>query len=1023
MATPGWASIVDRSRNSYVRRIAEAEDRPWWTAVVITASSARQAARYSEEIAKRQSEGTIPAGVTYVVAPDPEDQRVGTGGATLNALRALAERALAGTAANSLDAWWEQQRVLMIHAGGDSRRLPQYSLGGKLFSALPVKTPWGRVSTVFDETLALSTAWAEQMRSGLLVSAGDVIVVLDAAAVDWSRAGVSGLAVPQPAGTAGQLGVYVVDEEGRVYAFLHKPTAEEVKAAGGMLEGGRVAVDTGLLRFDAPTASRLMELAGVRWNWGSWEIGPGVLAPSAAGLPQIDLYQHMTMALTGQWEPPGTAAPAFRQVVNALAGVPFSCCLVEGTLNHVGSTEYFRRAVVEETGFSSMYATQDRLGGPEGASIDSVLPASSDLAAGAIAVECHLDVPVSAAPGAIVHGVSGLEEPVSIPENTVVHQVPVALPDGRRGYVVRVYGIEDDPQRALAESTWFGRPILEALEELGLDPALVWDGVAPEGRTLWNAKLFGFGTLAEAWRCARWLMGPHEGPCPAVWRGLERLSLASSTEYADTQALAEARSRRMQALWQLTAVSLAKSGTDLRPLLLHPPGVSSLAAVGRSLSGYAADLESPQPTEAASQHFQASLFLARGGLAGHAETSRAAAFHCVRAAVDAGAYDDPFLHAAKEWRLNGVTVSAPARIDMGGGWSDTPPFCLDWGGTVLNIGILPKRVYPISTAVSRLDEPVVRCVSDDTGSVCEYRTMEELCGGPEVGSSVAIPLAAMRVAGIARPGGDLASALRRRGGGLEIRTRVALPLGSGLGTSSILSATLLRALAEMLGMPLSDSALSDQVMRLEQQMTTGGGWQDQAGGIFPGAKLISSGPGLRQRLRVEPLAWSAARQEEFSQRFLLYYTGIRRMAKGLLTQVVGKYLAREVAAVQVLHSIKTLATEMAWAMRDGDWDYLGALLDRHWALNQILDPHTINAPIAAMLRRMRPHLAGAKLAGAGGGGFLLLLAKSPAEAAALRARLGAPSPEFPGELYDFGIASEGLRIDAVPPRSIGATPE
>jgi fucokinase len=51
----------------------------------------------------------------------------------------------------------------------------------------------------------------------------------------------------------------------------------------------------------------------------------------------------------------------------------------------------------------------------------------------------------------------------------------------------------------------------------------------------------------------------------------------------------------------------------------------------------------------------------------------------------------------------------------------------------------------------------------------------------------------------------------------------------------------------MMGRALDDQSLSDQVMRLEQIITSGGGWQDQAGGIYPGAKLVTSGPGLQQR--------------------------------------------------------------------------------------------------------------------------------------------------------------------------------
>jgi galactokinase/mevalonate kinase-like predicted kinase len=256
-------------------------------------------------------------------------------------------------------------------------------------------------------------------------------------------------------------------------------------------------------------------------------------------------------------------------------------------------------------------------------------------------------------------------------------------------------------------------------------------------------------------------------------------------------------------------------------------------------------------------------------------------------------------------------------------------------------------------------------------------------------------------------GESLDRALARAGGGLELPTAVRLPMGSGLGTSSILAATVLRVLATMAGATPSDAALCEQVMRLEQMMTTGGGWQDQAGGVFPGAKLAMPGPGLRQRLRVEPIEWSAEQEAAFADRLVLYYTGIRRIAKNLLGQVVGSHLAREVETVQVLHSIKTLATEMSYAMREGEWRYLGDLLDRHWRLNMVLDPNTTNAPINALLEGVRPYVAGAKLAGAAAGGFLMLLAHDPDAAAALRAHLAQDG--LPGELYDYTIARDGLR--------------
>jgi fucokinase len=278
----------------------------------------------------------------------------------------------------------------------------------------------------------------------------------------------------------------------------------------------------------------------------------------------------------------------------------------------------------------------------------------------------------------------------------------------------------------------------------------------------------------------------------------------------------------------------------------------------------------------------------------------------------------------------------------------------------------------------------------------------------EPGDPFNIPKAALRMTRIVQAGESLQQRLANAGGGLEIHTSVRLPIGSGLGTSSILSASLMKALAEMMGLSFSDPELSDQVLRLEQLMTTGGGWQDQVGGMFPGIKLTQSGPGLQQRLRVEPLALSADRVREFNTLFILYYTGIRRIAKDLLVQVVGRYLAREVEAVQVLHSIKTLASEMAYAMREGEWDYLGSLMDRHWELNQKLDPNTTNSLIESLIREVRPYVAGLKLAGAGGGGFLMLLAKDFQAARSLRDRLS--KGDLPGSLHEFEIAKEGLVV-------------
>jgi len=887
---------------------------PWWSAVVITAGSKAQAEIYRQEIHRRAERGFLPRNVSWHVVPDPEGRRIGSGGATLRALQAIGV---------SDPAWWGSNRVLVIHAGGESRRLPEYSLTGKLFGILPARTPWAENSTVFDEILALSTLWVERFSSGLAVSSGDAVPIFDAADLDWERSGVAGVAIRQPIAVGTRHGIYVLDERGRVYSFLQKPTPGEVRAAGGLLPGDNVALDTGLLHFDAGLSASLSRLAS-----------------TLPDIPFLDLYQQFTLSLTGE------ARCGLSELAALLHGVPFHCSLVDGTFTHVGTTSHFRRLF-------------------QGGVVDSILAPGSELGPDALVIECQSTQPIRVGAGAIAHGLTGSSGPMTVAEGTVVHEVPVHLPDGRRGFVVRTYGVEDDPKTA----TWFGRPILDVLKTLGLDPEEIWPGIPLDERCLWNAQLF--------------LLNNNELP---------RLSLATSTAYADGEALTEARDRRRDANWQASAVALARSATDVRPLLIHAPSIGALAGTARALSTEAVSLEASAPSEAASRHFQAGLFYEQAGMAEELASARCAAFSAVHRAV--AAHTPAFFGSISRERSTGassVTVSAPARVDFGGGWSDTPPFCLDWGGTVFNMAVTLHGEYPIRTIVRPLAEPVVRLVSSEA---TESLTADSFSPAAEVGSPFAIHRAALEMLGFVKSGEPL--------DGLEIRTEVNLPVGSGLGTSSILAATVLKALLSIWGQDVSVQELSDLVLTLEQFMTTGGGWQDQVGGIYPGAKLTMTGPGARQRVRVEPVPCPAG----FTERFVLYYTGIRRVAKDLLGQVVGRYLAREVKAVQVLHSIKTLAVEMAYAMKESDWDYLGSLLDRHWQLNQILDPHTTNAPINALLECVRPYVSGVKLAGAGGGGFLMLLAKTPEDAHDLR-RLLASLPG-PGALYEWAVAPLGL---------------
>ena len=115
-----------------------------WDYVILTASNEEQAAAYQAQIDARLAAGCLPQETAYRVLPDPDGKRVGSGGATFHVMKYLSEQ-------EESEHFFRGKRILVIHSGGDSKRVPQYSACGKLFSPVPRELPDGRRSTLFDE--------------------------------------------------------------------------------------------------------------------------------------------------------------------------------------------------------------------------------------------------------------------------------------------------------------------------------------------------------------------------------------------------------------------------------------------------------------------------------------------------------------------------------------------------------------------------------------------------------------------------------------------------------------------------------------------------------------------------------------------------------------------------------------------------------------------------------------------------------------------------------------------------------
>jgi fucokinase len=364
----------------------------------------------------------------------------------------------------------------------------------------------------------------------------------------------------------------------------------------------------------------------------------------------------------------------------------------------------------------------------------------------------------------------------------------------------------------------------------------------------------------------------------------------------------------------------------------------------------------------------------------------------------------------------GVQVRAAARVDFGGGWTDTPPYSIEQGGTVLNAAITLRGVYPIVAEAVWLDEPRLILESPDIEARFEPAYVGELLSYANPADPFALQKAALVLKGVVSPDLDPGMPVRDLcqpfGGGVKLITRTSIPRGSGLGTSSIMAGAVLHCLGQIIGLETTPAQLFDEVLCLEQMLTTGGGWQDQVGGLWGGIKLVSTAPGLPQQIQVDMVKLSPETTVELASRLVLVYTGRQRLAKNLLRSVMGRWMARDPEMVWIQQEIARLAVAMREALLANDVSHFGELLSEHWVINKRMDPGCTNDFIDHLFEVMRPHINGAKLAGAGGGGFAIVVARSITAVRDLAAALKAHYEGTPVEIWVCAIPEAGMLVQA-----------
>ena len=926
--------------------LLEKQKMPLWDYVILTASNESQAQSYRMQIQYRLDHGMLPKSIHYAVLPDPDGKRVGSGGATLNVLRYIHHDA------GSFD----DKRILVIHSGGDSKRVPQYSACGKLFSPVPRLLPNGRRSTLFDEFMISMCGVAARIRAGMLVCSGDVLLLFNPLQIDFYGSGAAALSIKEPAEIGKNHGVYRVDEQGNVGGFLHKKTVDQLHELQAADENGNVDIDTGAVIMDTHLLKALYKLGETPEQFDAY-----VNENTRLSFYADFLYPLASQSSLEQYykeTPEGDFTPELHECRTKLWEVlhTFHMKLIRmspAAFIHFGTTKELRHLMTEGMeqfvylGWNSFVNTNSTSIRSGYASGNSYISKRAKIGKGTYVEDSYVHHGTVIGTNCVVSGVT--LDGQNIPDGAVIHGLKL----GEEQFVARMYGVNDNPK----ECSLFGRKLSEPL---------------------WTAKIYPIcRTMREAVDAA--LQAYEQGfPVKDSF-----VSLKDSFNMADVTAILPWQDKLDDKVRVESLLEAIDNKVDLKQAFISCGGNVS-PRVERLLLREAERLDSSNLEQFSRKiriYYMLSLVK---------ETYMDNCFDTIGKAVLDTAVAG--LECSRETKLSKEEsiVRLPVRVNWGGGWSDTPPYCMEHGGTVLNAAVLLDGNYPIEAIARRIEGNKIVLASADSGAEQEFTDIKQLQDSSNPYDPFALHKAALIACGLIpySENRSIEEITNQLGSGLYLSTRVInIPRGSGLGTSSILAGACVKALYEITGRKLEDDELYNRVLCMEQIMSTGGGWQDQVGGLAPGIKMVTSHAEVRQQISCMPCVVSEQTMKELDERFCLIYSGQRRLARNLLRDVVGRYVGGNPDAVEVLYEIQRSAVLMRFELEKGDVDAFARLLNEHWELSKRLDSGCTNVCIDMIFKAVEDLIDAKMICGAGGGGFLQVVLKKGITAKQLQERL------------------------------------
>ena len=879
---------------------------------------------------------------------DPIDHKLGSGGGTTWLLTQAYENEMAHSDANNqktFDEWLSSEKRLLLHAGGQSRRLPAYAPSGKVLTPIPVFR-WERGQRLSQDLLSLQIPLYKKIMDAApsslhtMIVSGDVLIRTTQPLQPIPEADVVCYGLWLGPEIAKNHGVFVssCDTPSVLKCMLQKPSPATL---GTIQKDHYYLTDIGIWLLSDKAVKVLMSHKG-----------------------EYDLYSEFGGAMGTEPTLNDEAVKELKVAILPLSGGEFYHF---GTSHELLSSTLAIQNLVND---QRLIMHHSRKPHPCIFIQNSITKKAVDSSNEEVWIEnSYISEGWSISQKNIITGVPKNNWNITLTPGQCIDIVPM----GETQYVVRPYGFNDRFAGEEQQRPQF--PIVDNIDEAGLVL-----------RYMLNQET----------------EGEDKGKGKAIFEKAQKISAEQISATANLRRLFEQRREFRKHNWSALADNYEHSvfyQLDLND------AAKEFKANGIAMPKPLPD-SAPLLTRMKDAMFRGDNDKAFGLLReGIVKTS------------NANGINMPTLSSMSNKVATDQIVwgRSPVRIDIAGGWTDTPPFCLMEGGSVVNLAIELNGQQPIQTYVKPCREHHVVLKSIDLGASEIVETYEQLADFKRVGSPFSIPKAALALAGFLPQYSqekypDLKSQLMAFGCGIEITLLSAIPAGSGLGTSSVLAATVLGTINDFLSLGWDKNEICHKTLVLEQLLTTGGGWQDQFGGVLQGVKLLQTCKGFEQQPIVHWLPTDLYTQPEYQACHLLYYTGITRTAKTILAEIVQKMFLNDHDQVALLREMKAHSLQMYEAIQRNDFKEMGKLVGKTWLQNQAIDAGTNPLEVKKLTDLIDDLCLGYKLPGAGGGGYLYMVAKDPEAAARIKVILNANRPNGNARFVGMSLSKTGLQV-------------